>query len=94
MAAKFAEKDVAVVSPVEKAPELASQVIKRGPVEFHSPIDALGEASKNLRIPSEGTYHSVGMADSKARIAMNAQPLVMEGTAPLHERFVKMLQSI
>jgi hypothetical protein len=94
MSATFAEKKAAVVSPVEKAPELVSQVIKRGPAELHSPIDALGECSKNMRTPSEGTYHSVSTADSKMRIASNVQQFMQEGTTPLPERFVKMLQSV
>ncbi len=94
MSATFAEKKDAEISPVEKAPELASQVIKRGSAELHTPIDALGTCSMNMRIPSEGTYHSVMTADFKMRVAANVQQFMLEGTTPLPERFVKMLQSV
>ncbi len=94
MAESFAEKKAAEVSPLKKAPELVSQVIRRGPAELHTPIDALSICSENMRIQSEGTYHSVSTADSKMRIAANVQQFVQEGTTPVHERFMKMLQSV
>jgi|GEM_PF-6822744 len=94
MSATFAEKKVVEVAQVQNAPELASQVIKRGPAELHTPIDALGTCSMNMRIPTEGTYHSVDTAAQKMRFASNAQQFMQEGTTPLPERFIKMLQSV
>ena len=84
-----------VLSKVE-VPELASRVIKRGPAEVHGALDSLSAAAMNREIGrhSEGTHHSVIKAAQATRIAGNVQTHLQEGTTPLNERFIKMLQCV
>jgi hypothetical protein len=99
--ANFAEKKAEPSVPVEKAreehaPELSSRVIRRGPSELYGAIDALSGARENRELGrhSEGTFHSVKTAEHATRVAANVQEHLGEGTAPLHERFIRMLQSM
>lgn len=96
MAESFLDRKAVPVVPVEKAPELSSRVIKRGPSELHSPLDTLSVASESRTLGrySEGTHHSVSKAAHATKVAANVQEHLNEGTASLHERFIKMLQSL
>jgi hypothetical protein len=98
MAETYAERRAAPVIPAEKEkpPELSSRVIRRGPAELHSPIDTLSSAKANRELGrhSEGTHHSVQKAAQATVLASNVQMHLNEGSAPLHERFIRMLQSI
>jgi hypothetical protein len=93
MAETFAQKKVPE-APVEKPPELSARIISRGPVELHSPIDALGNAATHSRIRSEGAAHSVAQADFQMRVLKNVQEYLPEGAAPLSERFGRLLRSV
>jgi hypothetical protein len=96
MAETFAERKTVAILPTEKAPELASRVIKRGPAEVHGALDSLSAAATNREIGrhSESTHHSVAKAAHATRLAGNVQVHLREGTTPLNERFIKMLQSL
>jgi hypothetical protein len=96
MAETFAERKAVAVVPKVEVQELSSRVIKRGPAEVHVALDSLSSAATNREIGrhSEGTHHSVAKAAQAARIAGNVQAHLQEGTTPLNERFIKMLQSL
>jgi hypothetical protein len=97
--AQFAEKKPLSAAPVEKAEEhreLSSRVIMRGPAELHSAIDVMSAARENRELGrhSEGTFHSVRAAEQAAGFAAGVQKHLNEGTTPLPERVIKMLQSL
>ncbi|MFN7991688.1 MAG: hypothetical protein U0R44_06030 [Candidatus Micrarchaeia archaeon] len=72
--------------------------IQREQREFHSPLDSLGRIARNLRIPSEqtrpGSERAVARSDQDMRIARNVSALRLEGSTPLHARFLRMLESV
>ncbi len=68
-------------------------VISRGPTEIHNPIDVMCNASEHSRI-REGTHRTIAEADRSMRILRNVQECLPEGSAPLSERFGRLLQSI
>jgi hypothetical protein len=72
--------------------------IRREERELHGPIDALGRGALHIRIPAQitrpGTERAVARADLDMRIARNVSELRLEGSTPLHARFLRMLESI
>jgi hypothetical protein len=85
MAETFAERE-------KKAPALLPAIERKQ--EPHSALEALYNSAANLRIHSEGTYGNVAQAGMATRIAANAQAVLPEGSAPLHARLSRALDSL
>jgi hypothetical protein len=72
--------------------------IRREERELHGPIDALGRGALHIRIPAQitrpGNERAVARADLDMRVARNVSELRLEGSTPLHARFLRMLESI
>ena len=72
--------------------------IRREGRELHSPIDAIGRSAAHMRIPAEqtrsGNGKAVARADFDMRVARNVSVLRMDGSTPLPERFIRMLDAI
>ena len=71
--------------------------IQREQREFHSPLDSLSRVSIHLRIPAETTRRGssgIQKTDLDMRIARNSHALRMEGSTPLHERFLRMIEAV
>ncbi len=84
-----------------EAPKPAQKMlpsIRREERELHGPLDALGRGALHLRIPAQltrpGDERAVSRADLDMRIARNVSELRLEGSTPLHARFLRMLEGI
>jgi hypothetical protein len=92
MAERFREREA------EKPPERLLPSIRREERQLHSPIDVMGRSAIHLRIPAEttrpGNGRAVARADLDMRIARNVSELRLEGSTPLHARFLRMLESL
>lgn len=92
MAERFREREAV------KPPERLLPSIRREERQLHSPIDAMGRSAIHLRIPAEttrpGQGGAVARADLDMRIARNVSELRLEGSTPLHARFLRMLESL
>jgi len=84
-----------------EAPKPAQKMlpsIRREERELHGPLDALGRGALHIRIPAQitrpGDERAVSRADLDMRIARNVSELRLEGSTPLHARFLRMLESI
>lgn len=87
-------RERAPVRPVES--RLPS--IRREERELHSPIDALGRSAVHLRTPHEavrqGGATAIARASLDMRVARNVSDLRLEGSTPMGERFLRLLQSL
>ncbi len=81
----FAERE-------KKAPALLPAIERKQ--EPYSALEVLYNSAANLRIPSEGTYANAAEAGMATRIAANAQAVLPEGSAPLHARLARALNSL
>jgi len=84
-----------------EAPKPAQKMlpsIRREERELHGPLDALGRGALHIRIPAQitrpGDERAVSRADLDMRIARNVSELRLEGSTPLHARFLRMLEGI
>jgi hypothetical protein len=72
--------------------------IRREERELYPPIDALGRGATHIRIPHEltrpGNAKAVSRADLDMRIARNVSELRFEGSTPLPERFLRLLEGL
>jgi hypothetical protein len=92
MAETFREKEAV------KPPERVMPTIRRDEREQHTPIDVLGRSALHMRTPAEltrpGGERALARADLDMRLARNVSLLRMEGSTPLPERFLKMLEGL
>lgn len=92
MAETFREKEA------QRPAERLMPTIRREERELHSPIDAMGRAARNIRIPNEetrgGDERAVARADFDMRIARNVSELRLEGSTPLHARLLRILEGL
>jgi hypothetical protein len=72
--------------------------IQRDGMEFHTPIDTLSRSATHLRTPAENTRQggsrAMARSDFDMRVARNVSEMRLEGSTPLHERFLRLLSSI
>lgn len=72
--------------------------IRREQREIHSPLDTLGRSSENLRIPAEQTRpggpRAIAKSDRDMVVAKNVSELRLEGSSPIQERFLRLLESL
>jgi hypothetical protein len=65
---------------------------------LHSPLDSLGRSAVHLRTPAESTRiggpKAISKTDLDMRITRNVSSLRLEGSTPLHERLIKLLESM
>jgi len=92
MAETFREKEA------QRPAERLLPAIRREEGELHSALDSIGRSARHLRIPNESTRpgqeKAIARADFDMRVARNVSELRLEGSAPLHERLLRMLQGI
>ncbi|HSB47590.1 MAG TPA: hypothetical protein VLD37_06260 [Candidatus Bilamarchaeum sp.] len=92
MAEAFRERERA------KPPERVLPSIAREQREVHGPLDVIGRSAAHLRIPAESTRpggaKAVAKSDLDMRIARNVSTLRLEGSEPLHSRFMRLLDSL
>jgi hypothetical protein len=85
-----------VLREKERAPERVLPTIQREQREFHSPLDTIGRGATHLRTPIEstrrGNARAVAKSDLDMQIAKNVSALRLEGSTPLHARFVRLLE--
>lgn len=91
MAEAFREKERV------RAPERTLPTIQREQRELHSPLEALGRGAAHLRIPAESTRRggprAVAKSDLDMTIARNVSALRLDGSTPLHSRFMRLIES-
>ncbi|MCI0503867.1 hypothetical protein L0Y65_04095 [Candidatus Micrarchaeota archaeon] len=92
MAETFREREA------PKAQERVLPAIRREEREQHTPIDVLGRSAVHMRTPAQltrpGAERAVARADFDMRVARNVSELRLEGSTPLPERFLKMLEGL
>ena len=84
--------------PAEAVQRREMPAISREQREFHTSLDTLGRSAVHMRIPNESTRQGGARAVSKAdldmRVARNVSALRLEGSTPVHERLLRMLESL
>ncbi|MEW6723083.1 MAG: hypothetical protein AB1324_07505 [Candidatus Micrarchaeota archaeon] len=84
--------------PAEAVKPREMPAISREQREFHTPLDTLGRSAMHMRTPNEsarqGGPRAVSRADLDMRVARNVSALRLEGSTPVHERLLRMLESI
>ena len=78
----------------EERKKAVMPAIRREQPELHGAIDTLSRGAAHLHTPPDGTYRSVEEAGKMTRILANIQTFLQEGSAPLHTRFARMLESL
>ncbi len=81
-----------------KQAETQLPTIRREERELHGVLDSLGRAARHVRTPAESTRtggaKAMARADLDMRVARNVSELRLDGSTPLHSRFLRLLESI
>jgi hypothetical protein len=81
-----------------RAPERVLPIIQREERELHSALDTIGRSAAHLRIPVEstrsGNSRAIARSDLDMRIARSVSSLRLEGSTPLHARFMRLIESM
>ncbi len=92
MAETFREREM------QRRPQAQLPAIRREEREPHTVLDALGRSADHLRTPAEmtrpGGAEAVYRAGMRMRIARNVSDMRLEGSTPISERFMRLLDAI
>jgi hypothetical protein len=93
MAETFRQRETAKPPETRLAP-----TIQKEQRELHGPLDVLARGAENLRVPYEQTRQggpkAVARSDMDMTVARNVSGLRLDGSAPLHARFQRLIESI